>query len=173
MSTIISIAGKDGSGKRTLAGRLAPYFGDCCLMAFATGLREEAIAQGILTREEAYRKPTSPRVRRILREFSTMYKQQKGSNIWANHLLERMPRTPVVIVHDTRYIGEIGTIRYAADQLISIFVGSAELSDEEKTEPSFKHLPAIRQMADLILPYRCLGLDNDELITVVKGLIRK
>lgn len=54
---LIAIAGKDGVGKSTLAAKLAVKFGDATMMAVATRLREMCIADGHLTRLQAYAKP--------------------------------------------------------------------------------------------------------------------
>lgn len=151
--TIIAIAGKDGSGKSTLAGQLAPYFGNCTLMAFATELRERCILDGHLTREKAYSKPTTASTRRILRQCSQAYKDRNGHDLWANALINRIPRNiPTVIIHDMRYEHERKLLLKTNHNVIVLFLGDADLTDEQKVEPSFSDLPLIYDEADFLLP---------------------
>ena len=150
---IIAIAGKDGSGKSTLAGELAPFFGNCSLMAFATELRERCISDGHLTREKAYAKPTTIGTRRILRLRSQAYKNRYGHDLWANSLINRIPRgIPSVIIHDMRYRHELELLLKTNHNVVVLFVGDANLTEEQKQDPSFADLPYIYEEADILLP---------------------
>jgi len=170
-NTIIAICGKDGTGKSTLAGELAPYFGNCSFLAFATELRERCILDGHLTREKAYAKPTTAGTRRILRQRSQAYKDRFGHNIWASALVERVPNNiPTTIIHDMRYALERSTLMNTNHNVITLFVGDANLTDEQKLEPSFADLPQLYEDADILLPANTSQyIRLDDLIKTIKG----
>ena len=157
LNNTVLICGKDGVGKSTLAGQLAVRAGDAIVMAVASTLREMLIQDEVLTREEAYTKPTSDRVRTILRAYSSIYKTQWGPNIFADRAAETascFPEAIPVIVHDVRYLIEVTAFarEMGWGNVTLIYIGDAELSEDEAAEPSFQDLPDVKELADIWLP---------------------
>jgi hypothetical protein len=152
-SNVVLICGMDGTGKSTLAGKLATRAGNAAVLAFATQLREMCIRDGFLTKEEAYVKPTPVTVRGILRYQSLQYKKLYGEDVFATRLrdyVESLPRELPKFIHDTRYLAELEAFR--PEGCTIIYLGGSELTAEQKTMSSFKELPEIYVMADLRLP---------------------
>lgn len=169
MTRLIAIAGKDGSGKSTFAGKLATRLGDAYVCAVATGLREHCISEGYLTRQQAYAKPTSQETRNVLRNISKEAKVKYGTKlIWLNKLLLKMRgflQVCPVIVHDVRYLHEAETLLSLGAELI--YLGGCELSAEECGMPSFADLPALYELAKFKLPEK----PDDKYIAMVYNSI--
>lgn len=168
---LIAIAGKDGVGKSTLAGKLAVLFGDAMVLAFATRLREMCIADGVLTRLQAYAKPMDAFSRGALRSMSLAYKKQYGDTIFADTAKQiwTTSNAKVAILHDMRYSYEAEAIRQSGGLIV--YVGSNVLTDEEAEMDSFKHLPGIDKMADFTLGFKpsdnCVNALHHDLLAMM------
>lgn len=170
---LIAIAGKDGTGKSTLAGKLASLYGNAILLAFATRLRQICVGQGTLTEQEAFAKPTSDTARAVLRSTSAQLKATLQDDEFFGKYLQGVWRSTqelgvarVAIIHDLRYVHEARRVKEDGGHIV--FLGDGHLTEEQKAMPSFADLPHIVGMADTRLPakpsenmfdYLCYNLD--------------
>lgn len=147
---LIAIAGPDGAGKTTLANFLADEFG-LDKLAFATYLREACIAKGLVSREEAYAKPSSANCRAVLRAEGTL-KKRAGMPIKFEQLLLKdwlESNKLGATIGDMRFLSEAKAVQKAGGL---IFYLDKPISAEEIKLDSFSQLPQIKQLADLVMP---------------------
>jgi hypothetical protein len=156
LPNIIFFAGCDGNGKSTLAKNwvkfLAPHI-EVPLTAFATGVREKAIADGLLTREEAYAKPTSEKARRVLREVGGG-EREKDPDVWVKAYAKDYGGLKYRVNDDTRYVNEATMAIGECALLVYVKPEPGTDTSQWHTMSSFRELPEVEKMAHIVLPWR-------------------
>lgn len=152
-----------GVGKSYLATALkqeleTEYGFKAKVFSFGNGVREYCIINKILTRSEAYEKPTSERVRFILRTQSYLSKRE-NPNIWVEAIQKVMEMSvyDVAIFDDIRFSNEYGFL--LPQGLILTYLGASQNRYE---------LPFLEEMSDIHLEER---QDLEDFISLFEEVI--
>lgn len=142
---LVLISGPQEAGKSTLAQALIDHW-RFERYSFATMVREELIAHGVITREEAYAKPTDLRTRGALIGWGQA-KQQMQSDYWAQQVI--LPDCDCVI-DDLRNKTEYDTMlkRYLPTKKIVMVYLKADIPEGQ----GMYAFEFFEQFADLVIP---------------------
>src|SRR5690348_13638625 len=139
---LISLSGKKGSGKSTTARLikdiLLAYDSDLNvdLIAWADSLKEEVSkATGVSITVIEQNKPT---FRSILQWWGTEFRRKffNCEGYWIRKLLTKLVTSTadVIIIHDTRFLNEVNTIRELKGYLWRIDRTSSNVEDQHSSE---------------------------------------
>ena len=115
---LIGVTGTARHGKDTVADHLVSHMA-FTKASFATAVKEFAINQFGLTREECYREKTE-KSRWILQSIGNGCREEFGDEIWIEKLSQQIGALERTVISDVRYLNEAEYIRKMGGYIIRV-----------------------------------------------------